>query len=134
MEKTKNTYTEAVGRRKTATARVRVTEAQKTKVTVNDKPVNEYFKTSILIGTTTEPIVAGEIPGGYEISARVTGGGPVAQAEAIRHGLARVLTKLDPELRASLKKLGFLKRDPRAKERKKPGLRGARKRPQWSKR
>lgn len=134
MEKTTKKYTEAVGRRKTATARVRVTEAAKTKVTVNDRAVEEYFKTSTLIATTTDPITKGEVPGGYEISAHVTGGGTVAQSEAIRHGLSRALTKIDPDLRSALKKLGFLKRDPRAKERKKPGLRGARKAPQWSKR
>lgn len=134
MEKTKNNYIEAVGRRKTATARVRLTEASKTKVTVNGLPVNEYFKTSMLIATTTAPIVKGEVPGGYEISARVEGSGQVAQSEAIRHGVARALIKMDPELRTTLKKLGFLKRDQRTKERKKPGLRKARKAPQWSKR
>jgi len=127
-------YTEAVGRRKTATARVRVIEAAKTKVTVNDRPANEYFKTSTQIAATTDPIVKGEVPGGYEITAKVVGGGPAAQAEAIRHGLSRALTKIDPDLRSALKKLGFLKRDPRAKERKKPGLKGARKARQWSKR
>lgn len=127
-------YIEAVGRRKTATARVRVVEAAKTKVTVNDKAANEYFKTSTQIAATTDPITKAEVPGGYEISARVTGGGPAAQADAIRHGLSRALTKIDPDLRSALKKLGFLKRDPRAKERKKPGLRRARKAPQWSKR
>ena len=127
-------YIEAVGRRKTATARVRVVEAAKTKVTVNDKPANEYFKTSTQIAATTDPITKAEVPGGYEITVKVVGGGPVAQSEAVRHGLARALTKMDPELRSTLKKLGYLKRDPRSKERKKPGLRRARKRPQWSKR
>lgn len=134
MEKTKNKYIEAVGRRKTATARVRLVEAAKTKVTVNGKPVNEYFKTSVLIATTTEPITKGEVPGGYEINAVVEGSGQSSQAEAIRHGVARALTKMDPELRSPLKKLGFLKRDQRRKERKKPGLVKARKRPAWSKR
>ncbi len=130
----KNKYTEAVGRRKTATARVRMSDAVKTKVVVNDRPIEEYFKTTELVKTVIDPITKGEVPGGYEISVKVNGGGTRSQAEAVRHGIARVLTKIDPELRSALKKLGFLKRDPRTKERMKPGFRKARKRAQWSKR
>ena len=128
------TYTTAVGRRKTATARVKVTPAAKSSVTVNGKPANEYFNTKERDSISKDALIIEEVTGTYEVVARVSGGGISAQAEAVRHAISRALTKADMGLRAPLKAAGFLKRDPRAVERKKPGLRKARKRPQWSKR
>lgn len=127
-------YTTAVGRRKTASARAKVTPAAKTSVVVNGKPADEYFKTKERDAITRDALVLEDVTGNYEVVVRVTGGGVSAQAEAVRHAIARALTKADAGLRAPLKSAGYLKRDPRAVERKKPGLRKARKRPQWSKR
>ena len=129
-----NTYTLAVGRRKTATARVKLTPAGKTTVTVNGKPGEEYFKTKERQDIPADPLRLDEVEGTFTIEAKVSGGGVSAQAEAIRMGVARALTLANGTLRKPLKAAGFLKRDPRAVERKKPGLRKARKRPQWSKR
>lgn len=127
-------YTEAVGRRKTATARVRLTPASKNTFLVNDKDGHEYFPT-----TELKHVIHGAFEGlksenHYEVSAHVDGGGIHSQAVAVRHGIARALVEIDAELRGELKKLGFLKRDPRSKERRKFGLKKARKAPQWSKR
>lgn len=127
-------YTVAVGRRKTASARVRVTPASKNSVTVNGMPADEYFKTKERAAVTNDVFKLDDVAGNYEVVAKVHGGGISAQAEAVRMGIARALTKGEATLRSPLKKAGYLKRDPRAKERKKPGLRKARKRPQWSKR
>ncbi len=127
-------YTTAVGRRKTASARVKLTPADKTSITVNGMPAEEYFKTKERASITHDTFRLDEITGTYEVMAKVQGGGVSAQAEAIRHAIARALTKSNADLRGSLKSAGYLKRDPRAVERKKPGLRKARKRPQWSKR
>ncbi len=129
-----NTFVTAVGRRKTASARVKVTPASKNSIVVNGKPANEYFKTLERASIPHHSLIVAEGKGTFSIEAKVLGGGIVAQAEAVRHAIARALTKIDTDLRAPLKKAGFLKRDPRAKERKKPGLKKARKRPQWSKR
>lgn len=127
-----DTYTEAVGRRKTATARVRITPGKQNAVTVNDKKLAEYFVLEEAQSTILSALQnAGEK---FTVTAKTSGGGMKAQAEAIRHGLSRALTKFNPELRKDLKALGFLKRDPRAKERKKFGLKAARRAPQWSKR
>jgi len=136
-KKTKTTedkYIEAVGRRKTSTARVRITPASKTSFTVNDADAREYFKTEEERRLVYDPIIKGEIASKWSIVAKVMGGGTHSQAEAVRHGLARALVENEPELRVSLKSLGFLKRDPRSKERRKFGLKKARKAPQWSKR
>lgn len=127
-------YIECVGRRKTAIARVRMTPATKASFTVNDKDLESYFGTKELRMTAIDPITQSKNPVKFKITARVTGGGITGQAEAIRHGIARALVEHDSELRKSMKKLGFLKRDPRAKERRKFGLKKARKSPQWSKR
>lgn len=130
-----NTYIEGLGRRKTATARVRLTKANETKITVNDKDLNEYFPHLSLqkdVHSVLETPDAGI--DNYTITAKVVGGGISAQAEAIRLGIARALVKEKAERRTTLKKAGFLKRDPRAVERKKFGLLKARKRPAWSKR
>ena len=138
IEKTSTTkYIEAVGRRKTSTARVRITEGVKTHFTVNGVDAKEYFKTEEERRLVLDPMVKGlpsSSPVKWSVEARVSGGGSHSQAEAIRHGLARALVKSDIALRGNLKSLGFLKRDPRAKERRKFGLKKARKAPQWSKR
>lgn len=128
------TYTTAVGRRKTASARVKLTPAAKTTVMVNGKSGDEYFNTRERRAIPLDPLHLEEVTGTFAIEARVQGGGITAQAEAIRMGIARALTESQDTLRKPLKAAGFLKRDPRAVERKKPGLRKARKRPQWSKR
>lgn len=131
----KETYVEGLGRRKTATARVRLVPAAKTEVTVNGKPMAEYFGHEALqkdILSVLETADAGIET--YAISAKVVGGGLSSQAEAIRLGIARALVKEKADRRSPLKAAGFLKRDPRSVERKKFGLRKARKRPAWSKR
>ncbi len=126
------TYTEAVGRRKTASARVRLTPAKSFSLTVNNRPGHEYFPLPIMVDTASAPIKA--VGGLYAITVVVKGGGHKAQADAVRHGIARALVDIDAGVRKDLKQKGFLKRDPRAKERKKFGLVAARRAPQWSKR
>lgn len=134
MAITKDTrYTEAVGRRKTASARVRITPNSKTAFKVNDRDLASYFPTEELrkiIEEATGKLKAGN----FDISIHVKGGGVHSQAEAVRHGIARALVKYDESSRTKLKTAGLLKRDPRAKERRKFGLKKARKSPQWSKR
>lgn len=134
MAPTSKKYIEGIGRRKEAIARVRVTlGGSKAAFTVNDKPLEEYFPfpehqkvaREALTKTNTE---------GATVTVKTTGGGIHAQAEAIRLGTARALIKEDRELRTTLKPVGYLKRDPRTVERKKFGLKKARKSPQWSKR
>jgi small subunit ribosomal protein S9 len=125
-------YIETVGRRKTAAARVRITPASKQQVTVNGKDLIAFFPIKELQQKVLAPLK--DIEQKFTITAITRGGGVVAQAESVRHGIARALTEFNGELRGSLKKNGYLKRDPRTKERKKPGLKKARKRPQWSKR
>lgn len=130
-------YTTAVGRRKTASARVKMTPAAKNSVMVNGMTAMEYFGTATRDSITTDVFKALETKQNYAVEARVQGGGKNAQAEAIRHAMARALITEDAEgiaARPTLKSAGFLKRDPRSVERKKPGLRKARKAPQWSKR
>ncbi len=127
-------YIESVGRRKTAIARVRITEAAKRSVLVNDKELSVYFPTKELQMIVLSPLEAGELVNTYSLSVKVLGGGIHAQAEAVRHGLSRSLVKSEPAIKDALKKLDFLKRDPRAVERKKFGLKKARKAPTWSKR
>lgn len=135
-EKSKNKYFEAVGRRKTSTARVRITEGSKAHFTVNGIDAMEYFKTEEERRLISDPIARGPAssPAKWSVEARVSGGGTHSQSEAVRHGLARALVESDMSLRGGLKTLGFLRRDPRAKERRKFGLKKARKAPQWSKR
>ncbi len=131
----KTAYIEGIGRRKTATARVRLTPAATTSVTVNNKPHDEYFKHLALQQVLTD-ILDTKDAGieSYTITVKVVGGGISAQADAIRLGIARALVKEKEGRRIPLKREGYLKRDPRAVERKKFGLRKARKRPAWSKR
>ena len=127
-------YTEAVGRRKTATARVRITPAIKSSIVINDKDLTAYFSTKDLQLTASEALDKSKSTKKFKVTVIVKGGGINGQAEAVRHGIARAINELEPELRTNLKKAGFLKRDPRAKERRKFGLKKARKAPQWSKR
>ena len=129
-----NRYIEGIGRRKTAVARVRITPSTKPNIIVNDKDVTEYFPTREMQMIAGEAMPKSGVSTVFSVSAHVNGGGIHAQAEAVRHGMARAIVEHDLELRGALKKIGFLKRDPRAKERKKPGLKKARKAPTWSKR
>ena len=124
----------AVGRRKTAIASVRMSVAPKSSVMVNDKSVKDYFKTDLRALIAVEAFAKSESTEHYAATAHVQGGGIAAQADAVRHALARALIKTEPKTRAVLKAAKFLKRDPRVKERKKPGLVKARKAKQWSKR
>ena len=124
----------AVGRRKTAIASVRMVKATKGSVTVNGKTAKDYFKTNERAKVAEEALGKAESAEHYAVIAHVEGGGIAAQADALRHAISRALIKAEPNTRKALKALHFLKRDPRAKERKKPGLKKARKAPQWSKR
>lgn len=125
-------YIESVGRRKTSVARVRLTPASKFSMSVNDKDMEKYFPTPALRMTVLS--IFNDIEKNFLITAKIKGGGISSQAEALRHGLGRALVSLDLNLRTQLKLKGFLKRDPRAKERRKFGLKKARKAPKWSKR
>ncbi|MCQ2082381.1 MAG: 30S ribosomal protein S9 [Lachnospiraceae bacterium] len=121
------------GRRKKSIARVYLTSG-KGNITVNKRPIDEYFGLETLKVIVRQPLVATETEGKYDINVNVKGGGYTGQAGAIRHGIARALLQVDGEFRSTLKKAGFLTRDPRMKERKKPGLKAARRAPQFSKR
>ncbi len=135
MSAARTTYTEGIGRRKTASARVRLTPATETTITVNDIDLKTYFKHDAeqqrILSVLDTPEAGIEH---YTITVKVHGSGLAAQADAIRLGIARALVKEKAERRTTLKKAGYLKRDPRSVERKKFGLRKARKRPAWSKR
>lgn len=124
----------AVGRRKTAIASVRMSVAPESSVTVNGKSPKDYFKTDLRALVAEEALAKAESADNYRVTAHVSGGGIAAQADALRHAISRAIVKAEPKTRAILKKATFLKRDPRAKERKKPGLVKARKAKQWSKR
>ncbi len=127
-------YIPAIGRRKSATAQVRITPDKKMTYVINGKDLSEYFTIETLQNVVRAPFSAVETKDDFYVSVVVNGGGISAQADAIRHGIARALIKYNEELRGDLKSAGYLKRDPRRKERKKPGLKKARKRPAWSKR
>ncbi len=128
------TYIASVGRRKEAIARARLTPAARTAVIVNNKDANTYFGTETLRMTALDPFLKVTLPSQFSVTIVVRGGGIAGQAVAVRHAISRALVEYDHSLRSGLKKEGFLKRDPRAKERRKPGLVKARKRKQWSKR
>ncbi len=130
---TTNRYTEAVGRRKTAIARVRITPASKSSIKVNNKEMTNYFPVRELQVIVEKPLKT-TASGEYTVTISVKGGGIHAQAESVAMGLARALSIIVPETRLPLKKAGLLSRDARAKERRKFGLKKARKAPQWSKR
>ncbi len=130
----KNQYYEGVGRRKASIARVRIFEGEKEKgIKVGKRKAEEYFNTIELINAVYAPLEATAMKD-LLIKARVKGGGQRGQADAIQLGLARALVKLNGEFQKTLRDLDHLKRDPRKKERKKPGLKKARRSPQWSKR
>jgi small subunit ribosomal protein S9 len=121
------------GRRKDSIARVRLVPGNG-KITVNDKDVADYIPYPNLVQDLKQPLALTETEGQYNVEVNVNGGGFSGQAGAIRHGIARALLEVDPDFRSALKKAGFLTRDPRMKERKKPGLKKARKASQFSKR
>jgi len=123
----------ATGRRKTSIAQVSMIQGNG-KITVNKKPVETYFPREVLRMIIRQPLELVGATGKHDITVKVEGGGPTGQAGAVRHGISRALIKMDADLRGRLKKEGFLTRDPREKERKKYGLKGARKRFQFSKR
>jgi small subunit ribosomal protein S9 len=123
----------ATGRRKNAIASVRLKTGEG-KILVNGRPFNEYFPTESLRNVVLAPLETAQSVKKFDLAANVKGGGPMGQAGAMRHAVARALIKFDPQLRAALKPEGFLMRDPRMKERKKPGQPGARRRFQYSKR
>jgi small subunit ribosomal protein S9 len=127
-------YYEGIGRRKAATARVRITSGSGAYV-INEKKMEEYFPTDRDKKTVTEPLeVLENSQSSFDISVLVKGGGVIGQAASVRLGLARAILKMDPELRSALSRGGYLSRDARVKERKKPGLKGARKAPTYTKR
>ncbi|MGP4042191.1 30S ribosomal protein S9 [Gracilibacillus sp. D59] len=121
------------GRRKTSTARVRLVPGTG-RIVVNSRDAEDYFPYETLRTIIKQPLAATETEGSYDVLVNVDGGGYTGQAGAIRHGVARALLEADPEYRTTLKRAGFLTRDARAKERKKYGLKKARRAPQFSKR
>lgn len=136
-EKTSTTKNEettrAVGRRKTASARVRLQMGQGN-ITINGKPLAEYFPYFEWQNMVTAPLKAISKEKTFDVSVKISGGGQKGQAVAVQHGIARALVVWDEELKKTLKTQGYLTRDARVKERKKPGLKKARRAPQWSKR
>ena len=129
----KNEVIKSVGRRKRASARVRIKPGSG-KITVNGKSLEVRFGTKLLIDKINGPLKAVGKENFFDIEVKVVGGGTTGQAESIRHGIARALIKWNEDFRKTLRAVGYLTRDPREKERKKPGLRRARRAPQWSKR
>ncbi len=124
---------QAVGRRKKAIARVRLVPGEG-KVQINKRDIDNYFGLETLKMTVRQPLTLTQTTGRFDVLVNVRGGGLTGQAGAIRHGISRALVKADGELRGEIKKAGFLTRDPRMKERKKYGLKAARRAPQFSKR
>jgi small subunit ribosomal protein S9 len=127
-------YYEGLGRRKVATARVRLLPGETNVFVVNDKPFEEYFVREVDKVTVLSPLKVTGMEGRFGLSVKVNGGGITGQADAVKLGIARALLKVDPDYRKRLRQHGLLTRDPRAKERKKPGLKRARKAPQYTKR
>ena len=126
-------YFYGTGRRKSSVARVRLYQGTG-KVTINDRDIDDYFGLDTLKYIVRQPLTLTGTDEKFDIVCRVSGGGVTGQAGAIRHGIARALLNVDPEFRPALKAAGFLTRDPRMKERKKYGLKAARRAPQFSKR
>ena len=127
-------YFEAVGRRKSATARVRLYPSGEGSIVINDRPLDQYFVRPKDVLALMGPLRATAAESRFNISVKVKGGGMTGQAGAVSLGIARALLKVDPDLRPILRRGGFLTRDSRVKERKKPGLKRARKAPQYTKR
>ncbi len=132
-KKAMSKYFSGVGRRKEAVAQVRIFKG-KGNITVNNKDYKEYFSSAVLSNLVTAPLTVTKKASNFDVTVIVKGGGAKGQAEAVRHGIARALEKFDKNLRIVLKKSGYLRRDPRMKERKKYGLKKARRAPQWAKR
>jgi len=131
---TEKRYIEKMGRRKTSSARVRITPATKMSVVINNKPVEEYFPTVDMQTVVNEPFAVSQTAQKFTITVVAKGGGIHSQAEAVRHGIAQALVEFDADNKTTIKKAKLLTRDSRAKERRKFGLKKARKSPQWSKR
>ena len=134
MYESKKKYFYGTGRRKSSVARVRVYENGTGSIIINGRDINDYFGLETLKMVVRQPLNATDTLGKVDIVATVEGGGVSGQAGALRHGVARALLLVNPEYRTVLKKAGFLTRDPRMKERKKYGLKAARRAPQFSKR
>ena len=134
MYQSKKPYLYGTGRRKSSVARVHVFPNGTGSITINGRDIEEYFGLDTLKMIVRQPLVATASEGKVDVVATVKGGGVSGQAGALRHGISRALLEMDPEFRASLKAAGFLTRDPRMKERKKYGLKAARRAPQFSKR
>ena len=134
MYESKRQYQYGTGRRKSSVARVRLYQGGTGSIIINGRDIDEYFGLDTLKLIVRQPLVATKTLGTVEIVCTVAGGGVSGQAGAIRHGIARALLQVNPEFRATLKAAGFLTRDPRMKERKKYGLKAARRAPQFSKR
>ena len=133
MSDSKKQYFGSVGKRKTAIARIKLYQSGTGEFTVNGKPLKTYF-TGVQIENAVAPLALIGAKTGYDLEAYVIGGGKMSQSDAIRHGITRALLLANPDSRSELKRAGFLRRDSRIKERKKPGLRRARRAPQFSKR
>ena len=134
MYESKRPYHYGTGRRKSSVARVRVYENGTGSIIINGRDIDEYFGLDTLKLLVRQPLVATDLLGKVDLVVTVAGGGVTGQAGAIRHGVSRALLGVNPEYRAILKAAGFLTRDPRMKERKKYGLKAARRAPQFSKR
>jgi len=134
MYESKKKYFYGTGRRKSSVARVRVYENGTGSITINGRDIDDYFGLDTLKLIVNQPLVTTEMVGKVDIVVTVAGGGVSGQAGAIRHGVSRALLLLNPEFRPTMKAAGFLTRDPRMKERKKYGLKAARRAPQFSKR
>ena len=134
MYQSKKPYLYGTGRRKSSVARVHLFENGTGSITINGRDIDEYFGLDTLKMVVRQPLATADLLGKVDIVCTVEGGGVSGQAGAIRHGIARALLGVNPEFRAPLKAAGFLTRDPRMKERKKYGLKAARRAPQFSKR
>ena len=134
MYESKKQYQYGTGRRKSSVARVRLYENGTGAITINGRDIDDYFGLETLKLIVRQPLVSTDTVGKVDIICTVSGGGETGQAGAIRHGISRALLSVNPEFRATLKAAGFLTRDPRMKERKKYGLKAARRAPQFSKR
>ena len=134
MYQSKKPYFYGTGRRKSSVARVHLFQNGTGSITINGRDIDDYFGLETLKLIVRSPMELTSTSGKYDLVVRVAGGGVSGQAGAIRHGLSRALLQVDPEMRPILKKAGFLTRDPRMKERKKYGLKAARRAPQFSKR
>ena len=134
MYESKRKYNYGTGRRKSSVARVRVYENGTGAITINGRDIDDYFGLDTLKLVVRQPLVTSDMVGKVDVVITVAGGGVSGQAGAIRHGISRALVVMNPEFRPALKAAGFMTRDPRMKERKKYGLKGARRAPQFSKR